>query len=871
VQSDQSSIINHQSSILFREQLPLLRGQGRYVDDLNPPNTVHVAFVRSPYAHAGVRSLDTEAAIRRPGVLAVLSGAELRSRIKPVRARLQAPAYHETDWYPLAWDKVRYVGEAVVAVVAEDRYRAEDAAGRVQVDYEPLPALTSTTQALTPDAPRVHEHLSDNVLFHTQLGSDEGKGAFENAEVRVRGTFRHPRVTGLAIENCGVLAEYRRETDELVVWSSNQVPHLLRDVLSECLGQPAHRLRVIAPDVGGAFGIKMHALPEELVVAYLARELGRPVKWTQDRLENLQASIHARDTVVEAELAACRDGTLVGIRATAICDVGAYSAFPVTCALEPYTIASTLAGPYRFTHFAYDGYAVATNKCPVGAYRGVGFVLGPLVIEGLLDQLARKLDMDPAELRAKNMAGPDEFPFQSPSGAVYDSGNYPRLLDMALNEAGYTAWRAEQETARGEGRLLGIGLACFVEPTGMGRGTYRRRGMLQMPAFDSATLRIDRKGHLEAYVSTPSQGQSQQTTFAQMLSQALGIPLETIQVYLGDTATCPYGSGTFASRSIVSGGGAILQATEKLRERLVRLAAAHWGTHPSQVWYANGTARLQDGSGKRLTWAELAEIAYSPLQDLPPDVEPGLEVHCAYDPPPAAWSAGVHLARVEIDPQTGKVAVRDYVVAEDCGCIVNQQVVDGQIRGGVAQGAGIALWEELVYDEQGQLLTGSLLDYLAPGAYELPDIRIVHLETPSPWTEGGHKGVAESGTIGAPAAIANAVLDALGASAGEVRLPLTPERVLGLREDAPSPDPSPSEHGSKGDKVRGTQRVPEGAGEEGRFAKRPSLSPCLQVSLSPLLPDSPAPPLLGTDGGGEPSSPLSQIGERGVRGVRAGP
>ena len=490
------------TSRLCQEQLPLLRGQGRYIDDINLPNTVHLAFVRSPYAHARLVKVESDAAQQQPGVLTVLSGQILCARIKPVRPLLEGTDFQATDWYPLPQDKVRYVGEAVAAVVAVDRYHAEDAVEQVLVEYEPLPAVASAEVGLAADAPRVHETLESNILLRAQAGLAADKDAFAQAEIRVRGTFRHPRVTGLAMENCGVVADYRPETGELIVWSSTQVPHLLRDALSASLELPAHQIRVISPHVGGGFGIKMQTLPEEVVAAYLAGQLGRPVKWTQDRMENLQASFHARDNVVEAELAAQADGKIVGLRAKAICDVGAYNAFPLTAALEPFTIASALTGPYDFSYFSYEGYAIATNKCPMGAYRGVGFVLGPMVMEGLLDQLAQELEVDPSAVRLKNLARSEDFPFKSPAGPVYDSGDYPALLDLALEESNYPAWRKQQASARAEGQLLGIGLSCFVEVTGMGRGTYRKRGMVNIPAFDAATLQVDRQGHLEAFIST---------------------------------------------------------------------------------------------------------------------------------------------------------------------------------------------------------------------------------------------------------------------------------------------------------------------------------------------------------------------------------
>ncbi len=766
-------------SIPCREHLPLLRGLGRYLDDIHLPGVVHVAFVRSPHAHARILDMATEEARAMPGVLAVITGQELRHQVRPIRALLDEPSYRVTDWHPLAWDKVRYVGEAVAAVVATDRYRAEDGAEQVLVRYEPLPAAPHADQALRPDAPRIHPELPDNLLLHARLGQGKDPDAFRQAPIRVSGRFQHPRVTGLPMEGCGVLAWHEPGADQLTVWSSNQVPHLLRDSLAECLGHPTHRLRVIAPEVGGGFGIKMQTLPEEIVVAHLARALGRPVKWTQDRMEHMQASIHARDIWVEAELALSQDGRILGLEARAVCDVGAYNSYPLTSALEPFTVASALPGPYDFPHYQVEVMAVATNKCPVGAYRGVGFVLGPLVMEGLLDRAARQLGMDPAELRRRNLPPPDAFPFPSPAGPTYDSGDYPALLDLALEQADYPALRRQQEEARAQGRLLGIGLACFVEVTGMGRGTYRKRGMVQIPAFDGAAIQVDRWGQVTVAVSTPSQGQGQRTTFAQLLARELGIPLESIQVRLGDTDLTPYGSGTFASRSLVSGGGALVQAAGKLQEKLIRLAAAHWEIHPEDVRYVDGAVEAVDRS-RRLTFQELAALAHEPFQEMPPGVEPGLAVEAAYNPPPAASSAAVHLALVEVDRETGLVQVLGYTVAEDCGPMINPQVVEGQVRGGVAQGIGIALLEEICYDREGQLLTGTLMDYLAPGICEMPDIHIAHMATPSPWTLHGSKGVGESGTIGAPAAITNAVLDALQVDPAEVRLPLTPERVWEL-------------------------------------------------------------------------------------------
>ena len=562
----------------------------------------------------------------------------------------------------------------------------------------------------------------------------------------------------------------------------------------------------------------MQLLPEEVTAAALAVRLGRPVKWVQDRMEHLQAAFHSRDTAVEAEAAAEADGRLAGLRASAVSDVGAYSSFPLGCSLDPQTAGVALPGPYRLPYYHYSGVAVATNRFPTGAYRGVGFPLGPLVTETLATRIARAAGLDPAEVRRRNLLRPEELPHESPGGAVYDSGDYPALLQSALDRAPYAAWRAEQRAAGsdtaaaaaaesgtvggeagsagagngGARRRLGIGMSFVVESTGMNRAVYRKRGMPHVPAFDSAVLRIDPGGGVEAFVSTPSQGQSHAASFRRLVGRSLGVPEESIRIVLGDTAVTPYGSGTFASRSMVSGGGAVLRAAEKMREKLRAVAAARWEADPDEVRFAvrdgaGGAERADGGAppgdGVEPPWlgiAELAHLAHAPFLPLPAGVEPGLEVHAAYDPPGAPVSCAAHLALVEVDRRTGGARVLRYVVAEDCGPIVNPAAVDGQIRGAVAQGIGCALLESVDYDDGGQHRSATLMDYLVPSVDDIPEIEIVHMETPSPFTEGGIKGMGESGIIGAPAAVVNAVVDALGADPESLALPLTPERIVAL-------------------------------------------------------------------------------------------
>lgn len=772
------------------EQLRLLRGQGRYLDDLEPAGTLHLAFVRSQHAHARIVGIDTSAAEAAPGVVRVLTSADLEASVRPCRAMLDPKApvkYGPTDWYPLARRKVRYVGEAVAVVVADDRYRAEDAAALVDVEYELLTPLTNVEQALAADAPRVHEELPDNVLFHMQLPPPKDPGALEDPTlVRVKCRFHHPRVAGSPMENCGVLADYDAATEELTLRSSTQIPHLLRDALSECLSLPASNLRVIAPDVGGGFGTKMQLYPEETISVFLARELKRPVKWVQDRMENLLAATHARDIAVDAELLARPDGQLVGLRARAWCDAGAYNAFPLTSSMDVSSLFINLPSQYRLPALEYEGFAVATNKSSHGPYRGVGQPVGVLVIEGLMNLMASKLGMDPIELRRANMVTPDQFPFFNAAGVPYDSGDYPALLTLALDRADYAGWREEQKRARAAGRLLGIGIASYAEATSVNRMAFGMSGQLHNPGFDSAVIRVDRAGRIEVAVSTPSQGQTQATAFRRLAQGALGVSADSIHVSLGDTARTPYGTGTYASRSMVSGGGALLGAARKLKDKMARIAAAQWDIAPEQVEYRDGEVVRKDAPDQRLGFEELATLAHVPGSKLPEGMEPGLEASCFYDPPMPPFSPSVHLVLVEVDRETGRIRPLRYVVAEDCGPMVNPQAVEGQIRGGIAQGLGAAYLEDMIYDDGGQMLTASLMDYLLPGSCDVPPIEIVHMETPSPYTEGGLKGVGESGAIGAVAALSNAVIDAIGCRPQLVRMPLTPERVLKLLDESAS-------------------------------------------------------------------------------------
>jgi len=769
------------------ERVPFLRGEGNYVDDIPAQNAVQVAFVRSPYAHADINDVDVTSALAMPGVVAVLTGREISSHIHPIKALLDPPEpdlYHVTDWHPAAVERVRYVGEIVAVVVAEDRYQAEDAAGEVEVDYEPLSAVTDIDEAQGPGAPKLHDQVPDNVLFHSRRvsASEEAGDPFTKAPVKTSVTVRHPRLAGLSMEGAAVIASIDEETAKLEVITSTQVPHLIQDGLSQFLDMAKDQIRVIAPDVGGGFGPKAQLYPEELLVAHLARRLHRPVKWIQDRSEHLAASFHSRDVVVNAELATDNKGIILALRATAHCAAGAYSAFPLTCALEVQTIGGALSGPYRVPHYEYEGRAIAINTYPVGAYRGVGFPLGPLIMETLLDRVARVIGEDPAEIRRRNLIAPEELPTRNPTGVLYDSGDYPTLLKMALERVEYEKLRRAQREAASDRFRLGIGISSFVELTATNNQMARRRGMVHVPGYDSARLKVTRSGIVEAYLSTPSQGQSQRTTFARLLANTLEIDAADVSVILGDTQVTPYGSGTFASRSLVSAGGALQVAARELCTRMCELAAILWQVDAAEVQLVKGIVSHPTDPTKRFTIAELGSMVHSQSDELPSDWEEGLEACVSHDPPEMPVSAATHLAVVEVDTFTGMVEILRYVVAEDCGPMLDKSVVEGQLRGAIAQGIGSALYEEIHYDLEGQFLSGTLQDYLVPGIFDVPHIEILHLSTPSPYTEGGYKGVAEGGTIGAPAAIVNAVSDALQVRPDLVRLPLTPERVLQMLE-----------------------------------------------------------------------------------------
>jgi carbon-monoxide dehydrogenase large subunit len=744
----------------------LLRGQGRFVDDIVLPRMLHAAFVRSPHAHAAVLRIDAARARAVEGAVAVLGAAELGAGALVPRA--SGGGFTPTTWPALAREP-HFCGEAVAVVAASSPYAAADAVEHVHVDYDPRAACVSLEQALRDEA----------VLFRRVFRRGDVEGVFATAPVVVRETCTHGRLTAAPLEPRGLVADWDGET--LTVWASTQTPRIMRSALAAALELSEACVRVIAPDVGGGFGLKMHVFPEDVAIAALARRLGRPVKWIETRRENLAAASQAREQRVDAEVAADETGRLLALRSRVVSDAGAYHIYPLTAMLEPLGTANILPGPYVTPAYAYEAIAVRTHKPPLGAYRGVGMTMGAFVMERLLDLVAARIGLDPAEVRRRNLIPREAYPHVSPSGLRYDSGDFPKALEQALAAVEYDSLREAQREARRRGELVGIGLACYTEYTGMGSEVFRGRGMDDVPGIEAASVRVEPDGSVRCATSFPSQGQGHATTIAQIVADRLGVPLERVRVDPTDTRVAPLGSGTFGSRGAVSIGGTVTTAVERLQPRIQRIAAHLLEASAADVVLEDGRAYVRGFPQRVVTLAEVARAAYRPPGDLPADLEPGLETTVHFDPPGPTFSGAVHVAVVEIDPETGRVTIPRYVLVEDCGPVVNPTIVEGQIHGAVAQGIGEALFERIVHDDAGQIVTGTLMDYALPKADDVPSFAIGHLETPSPTMPGGIKGMGEGGTIGAPAAVANAVADAVAPLGLSITaLPIAAERLARL-------------------------------------------------------------------------------------------
>ncbi len=778
-----------------REDPRLLTGRGQYVDDRKIDGTVHVAFYRSDRAHARIRRIDVAEARQAPGVLGVFVAEDIDAIAGPIRATSNMPDYRATDFVPLARSKVRYVGEPVVAVVAENRYLAEDAAGLISLDLDPLPDVANPEAALE-DRTLLHEEAGTNIIAAREFVRGDPEAALADAAVVVEDRFRIRRKTPAAVENRCYLAEFDAGRRALTLHASTQVPGLLRDALAEIFDMPGHRLRVVAPDVGGGFGGKASLYPEEVVVCALAMRLGRPVKWTSDRMEDLTATSQAFDEIVRARLALASDGRIVALDADVIGDIGAYSIYPWTASLEPVQVVSFLPGPYRVQNYRGRVRAVATSKAPTGPYRGVGRPISTFVMERLVDMAAKRLGLDPAEIRALNLVRDDEFPYKSGSGIVWDRSGFQECLKAALDRFGYPQRRAEQAAARGTGKLVGIGISSYAELTGIGSRISAAPGMPINTGTERATINIDSTGAVTAAFGIASHGQGLETTLAQIVAEELGARVEDVEIVHGDSNAVAHSTGTYASRSTVLAGGAATLSARALRKQAIEAASYLLEAAEADIEVQDGVISVA-GTDSSITFRELARAFYTEMRRIPREARESLDLSASatYDPFFGTTTAATHIAEVEVDPQTFGVTVRNYVVAEDCGRIVNPMIVDGQVHGGVAQGIGAALYEEIVHDESGQILTGSFVDYIVPSAAEIPDMEAVHLETESPSTLGGYRGMGEGGTIGAPAAVANAVADALAVMDIQINeLPITPERLFRMIHNV---NPSKREPGNE--------------------------------------------------------------------------
>jgi carbon-monoxide dehydrogenase large subunit len=757
-----------------KEDKKLLEGQAQWVDNMRAPGTVYLGIVRSPYAHARIRSVDIAPALAHAGVVAAWSGDDLAEEWAGSLPCAWIPTEdtNAPEHKPLATDKARYVGDAVAVVAAVSRGAAEDAAELVEVDYEPLPAVADVERALDDDAPVVHEEFGTNRCYTWRLDAGEVDRLFDEAAATVSERYRQNRLIPNAIEPRAVFVTPVPATGEFTMWSTTQIPHIARVTLSGVCGIPEAKLRVIAPDVGGGFGSKLNVYAEEALALALARRLGRPVKWTEGRTEGYVATIHGRDVVQEIELAAAADGTITALRVRLTAAMGAYLQL-VTPGI-PLLGAWIYGGCYGIEGYSLECTGVFTNTTPTDAYRGAGRPEATYAIERAVDALARKLGRDPAELRRQNFI--TEFPHTLASGLTIDSGDYGASLDVALEQSRYDDVRVEQRARRASGnpKRLGIGLSTYVEMCGLAPSAILGAIRYSAGGWDTATIRCLPTGSVQVITGTSPHGQGHETAWSQIVADRLGYDVDEIEVLHGDTSVSPLGMDTYGSRSLAVGGVALYYAAEKIAEKAKAIAAHMLEVDVAKIEHADGELRGPESS---LTIKEVALAAWT-AHNLPPGLEPGLEATYVYDPPNFSWPAGAHVAIVEVDTETGNVELQRYIAVDDVGTVVNPTIVDGQIHGGIAQGVAQALYEEAIYDDDGNLLTPNMLGYLVPSAAEFPRWELHRTETPSPTNPLGVKGVGETGAIASPAAVMNAVVDALAEDGvTDIAMPATPERV----------------------------------------------------------------------------------------------
>ena len=766
------------SGIRRREDPRLITGQASYTDDIKLPGMVHAAILRSPHAHARIRNVDTTAAAGEPGVLAVYTGTDIEGVLNPMPCAWVVPDSDvKAVAYPaIAKDVVRYVGDAVAVVVAEDRYQAEDALELINVDYEPLPAVVNAEAALQAGAPQLHEDAPNNQAFHWVASGGDVDAAFASPEVVVRDTIIQQRLIPNAVEPRSAVASWVSSMGELTLWSSSQNPHICRFVTSLVTGLGEHKIRVIAPEVGGGFGSKIAVYPWEMITAFCSMRLGRPVKWTETRSENYQATTHGRDHIQHVELAATKEGKITGVRSVVYAGMGAYLS---TAGPGIPTILHGLmySGPYDIPNLKADVYGVFSNTTPVDAYRGAGRPEATFLLERMVNLLADELGMDPVEVRRINLIPKFEDGHDVPIGVNYDSGDYLLTLDTALNHVNYQQLREEQARLRGNNQYMGIGVTCYCEICGLGPSQVAGAVGFGGGLWESAIVRFYATGKVNVFVGTSPHGQGEETTFAQILSDELGVPVDDIEVIHGDTDNTPMGWGTYGSRTTVVGGAAVVLSARKIKDKGRSLAAHLLEAAEEDIDYEDGKFFVRGSPDQNKTIQDIALMA-NVAWNMPEGMEPGLEATTFYDPPNFTFPFGAHVAVVMVDPDNGAIQLQRYLAVDDCGLQINPMIVEGQVHGGVVQGAGQALWEGAVYDDSGQLLTGSMMDYALPRAHMVPDVETLSTVTPSPHNPLGVKGVGETGTIASTVTIYNAVIDALKPlGVTRLEMPLTPERV----------------------------------------------------------------------------------------------
>ena len=769
-----------------KEDPRLITGQGTYVEDVTLTGMLHMVLVRSPLAHALIKSIDTSEALKFPGVAAVFTGEDLKEELGSLPCGWVVPDTKEVPHPPLAVDRVRYVGDAVVAVLAESAAQASDAASLVDVEYEELDAVIEMNDALADGAVQLHEDAPNNTAFEWEVDAGSISEAKSSSDVVVTQRFVNQRLIPTAMENRGVVVDYNAGTNQITMWTSTQIPHLVRVLLALVTGHPEHLIRVIAPDVGGAFGSKLYLYAEEVIAPIIARNLRSPVKWVESRSEGYLATTHGRDHITDIEIAGNKDGTITGLDVRTLANMGAYlSTFAPLVPTWLYGL--MLSGPYKIPNIYCKVIAPFTNTTPVDAYRGAGRPEATYAVERAVDLFAQEIGMDPAEVRKINFIPPFEDGYEVATTVSYDSGNYIASFERALEMVGYSDFRKEQQEAREQGKLLGIGLSAYVEICGAApsavAGTLGARAGL----WESANVRIHMTGKVSVFTGSSSHGQGHETAFAQLVSSELGIPVEDIDVIHGDTSQIQMGTGSFGSRSAAVGGGAIHMSAQKIKEKAKKLAAHILEASEEDIEFEDGKLFVRGAPSEGKTIQEIALASYYYTEDIPEDMEPGLEAMSFFDPKNFTWPGGTHIAVVEIDKSTGEVTLLRYVAVDDVGNVINPLIVDGMVHGGAAQGIGQALQEEAIYDGTGQLLTGSMMDYAVPRASDLPMYELDRTVTPSPVNPMGVKGAGETATIAGSPAVINAVVDALEPyGVKHIDMPAKAEKVWRLIRDSSS-------------------------------------------------------------------------------------